>query len=113
MTDLTPAPNPQPPSPSQPGALRCAGGSVVAGAMASACYFLTSSIAQTFASKPVLSDNITVLNIASAVRTLVVGLSALATGVFALASLGLMALAGQILIQQLGKQPAPPEDAGQ
>ncbi len=108
MTDLTP--KPQPPTPSQPGALRCATGSLVAGAMASACYFLTSSIGQTFASKPVHSDNITVLNIASAVRTLVVGVSALATGVFALASLGLMALAVQILIQQLGKQPAPPED---
>ena len=106
MTDLTPAPNPQPPTPSQPGALRCAGGSLVAGAMAVACYFLTSSIAQTFANKPVISDNMAVVNIASAVRTLVVGLSALATGVFTMACLGLMALAGQILIQQLGKQAA-------
>jgi hypothetical protein len=74
--------------------------------MAVACYFLTASIAQTFANKPVISDNMAVVNIASAVRTLVVGLSALATGVFTLASLGLMALAVQILIQQLGKQAA-------
>jgi Protein of unknown function (DUF3082) len=64
------------------------------------------SIAQSFANKPVHSDNITVIKITVAVRTLVVGMTTLATGVFALAAVGLMGLALQILIQKLVKKPA-------
>lgn len=64
-------------------------------------YVLTMSISQNFASKPVHSDNMTVIRIGVAVRTLVVGMSALATGVFALAAVGLMLLGLQILIQKL------------
>ena len=69
--------------------------------MAAALYFLTVSIAQTFAAKPIHSNNVTVLNIASAVRTLVVGMSALGTGIFGLVAIGLVAYAIQLLIQQM------------
>lgn len=87
-----------------PGPLRCFGGAIVAGAIAFALYLLTSSIAQTFANKPLPSGNATAINIAIAVRTLVVGMSALGTGIFGLAALGLAALGVQILVKRLTKQ---------
>ncbi len=93
---------------SPPTILRCLTGSLIAGAIASGSYFLTSSIASTFADKPIHSSNITVINLASAVRTLVVGVSALATAVFSLAAFGLAALAIQILIQRMmGQKDVP------
>jgi hypothetical protein len=42
-----------------------------------------------------------VINIASAVRTLVVGIVALGAGIFGLVALGLFALSIQLLIQKL------------
>lgn len=92
-----------------PGPLRCLSGAVVAGGLAIALYSLTSSIAQNFASKPIQSDNFTVVNITVAVRTLVVGVSALATGIFGLIAIGLAALAIQVLFNP----PASPTDANQ
>jgi hypothetical protein len=84
-----------------PTILRCAIGSLIAGGFAAALYALTLSIVQTFANKPIHSDNIT----AGAVRTLVMGIVALGAGVFAFASLGLMLLALQLLIQKFVKKP--------
>lgn len=106
MTNLTnPTPNSQQPnSREETSIFRCITGSLIASAFAYGLYLLTVSIAQTFASKPTHSDNITVIKIASAVRTLVVGMAALGTGVFALAALGLMGLAIQLLIQKLRKR---------
>lgn len=97
--DKTPA------SASPPTVLRCVTGSLMAGGFAAALYALTLSVAQTFANKPIHSDNTTVINIAAAVRTLVMGIVALGGGVFAFASVGLMLLALQLLIQKLAKQP--------
>ena len=85
-----------PPSP-----VRCLIGSLISGGLAYALYLLTTSIAQSFAAKPIHSNNVLVLNITVAVRTLVVGVSMLATGVFALVTIGLVALAVQLFIQQL------------
>ncbi|MEG3849606.1 DUF3082 domain-containing protein [Microcoleus sp. herbarium19] len=95
-----------PVSPAPPTVLRCATGSLMAGGFAAAMGALTLSIAQTFANKPIHSDNVTVINIAAAVRTLVMGIVALGGGVFAFASVGLMLLALQLLIQKLTKKPA-------
>jgi len=83
-----------------PTPLRCLTGALISGGLASALYSLTVAIAQTFAAKPIHSDNVAVVNIASAVRTLVVGMSALGTGIFALVAVGLVALAIQLLIQK-------------
>lgn len=114
MADLTnPSPNPQPsltpkaekPAALQPSPFRCFVGSLMAGGIATVLYFLTLSIAQTFASKPVHSDNITVINISAAVRSLVVGLSAMGAGIFAFAAIGLLLLGIKLLIQQLIKRP--------
>lgn len=83
----------EPPTP-----LRCLTGALISGGLAIALYSLTAAIAQTFATKPIHSNNVAVVNIASAVRTLVVGMSALATGIFGLVAIGLVALAVQVLL---------------
>lgn len=105
MNNQTPTQNPtaQPTDTAQtpPTPLRCLTGALISGGLGIALYSLTVSIAQTFAAKPIHSDNPAVVNIASAVRTLVVGMTALGTGIFGLVALGLVALAIQILVQQL------------
>jgi Protein of unknown function (DUF3082) len=83
---------------------RCLTGAVISGGMAYALYSLMIAIATTFATKPIHSDNPMVVNISSAVRTLVVGVVALGTGIFGIVALGLLALAVQLLFQQLTKQ---------
>lgn len=82
----------------------CLSGAAISSFFAILLYRLTSSIAQTFVSKPIHSDSNFVINISSAVRTLVVGVTALGTGLFALATVGLVALAIQILIQDLNRK---------
>jgi hypothetical protein len=94
------------PAKSQPTVLRCVMGSLIASAFAFGMYSLTMSIALSFASKPVHSDNITVIKIGVAVRTLVVGMAALGTGVFGIAAVGLLLLGVQIMLQKLLKKPA-------
>jgi Protein of unknown function (DUF3082) len=75
-------------------------GAAIAGALAVAAYSLTHSIAITFATKPIHSDNLTAIKLSIAVRTLVVGVCSLATFVFALATIGLIALGIQTLLQK-------------
>jgi len=108
MADLTPKPNSTetPGEKPLPGPLSCFSGSFMAGGIGFACYKMMLSIAQTFAAKPIHSDNLTVINITAAVRTLVVGVVALGAGVFALAAFGLLALGLQVLFQ--GRQSTPP-----
>lgn len=100
MTNSSPPPETPETQPSMPSPFRCVAGSIVAGGIAFAFYGLTGSIAQSFANHPIHTDNRITLNIAAAVRTLTVGMAALGTGVFALASLGLFALGIQLLIQK-------------
>ncbi len=104
MAEPTPNPTPEktedtsgyvPPTP-----LRCFTGSIIAGAIATAAYFLTASIAETFANKPLPTGNQLTINIAVAVRTLVVGMATLGTAVFAIATAGLLALGIKLLIEQ-------------
>lgn len=86
--------------------LRCFTGATIAGGLAYGLYALTLSIVQKFAHTPIPSgDNYIATNIAIAVRTLVMGMSALGTGVFAIAALGLVALGIQLVVQQL-RQPS-------
>lgn len=82
-----------------PTPLRCITGATISGGLAFAMYSLMIAIATTFASKPIHSDNQIVINIASAVRTLVVGVVALGMGIFSIVAIGLLALAVQLLIQ--------------
>ena len=88
-----------------PTPLRCITGALMAGGIGLALYSLTAAIAQTFASKPIHSNNPAVVNIASAVRTLVVGITALGTGIFGVVAVGLVALAIQLSIQKITRTP--------
>lgn len=88
-----------------PTPLRCFTGAAISGSIAYALYLLTQSIITAFGNKPVPTGNYIATNIAVAVRTLVMGMSALATGIFAIATLGLIALGIQLLVQQL-RQPS-------
>ena len=85
----------------QPTPLRCITGAVISGGLGYALYSLMIAIATTFATKPIHSNNPMVVNIGSAVRTLVVGVTALGAAIFGLVALGLLALAVQLLVQQL------------
>ncbi|MEA5417616.1 DUF3082 domain-containing protein [Spirulina sp. CCNP1310] len=76
--------------------LRCLTGAAIAGSLATALYFLTQKIIIAFASKPLPTVNATAANIAVAVRTLVMGVSTLATAVLGIAALGLIVLALQL-----------------
>lgn len=87
-------------SKAMPSPLQCVLGAIVAGGIALVLYNLTQSIALAFANRPLQYHNVTTINIAVAVRTLVVGLSALGTGIFGLAAVGLFGLGIQVLIGQ-------------
>jgi hypothetical protein len=80
---------------------RCFSGAIVSGGIGFLCYLMTSAIAQTFANKPITSTKVATLNIAAAVRTLVLGISTLGTCVFAIAALGLVALGLQLAWQKM------------
>jgi len=99
MTDPLPASPPRPPV--RPGPLSCLVGTGIAGTLAYLLYNLTVAIAQTFAAKPIHFHNPLAINIAAAVRTLVVGMSALGTGLFGITALGLLVLTVQVTWQRL------------
>ncbi|MEH1836900.1 MAG: DUF3082 domain-containing protein [Nostoc sp.] len=84
--------------------LRCLIGAVISGGMGFALYSLMIAIATNFATKPIHSINPLVVKISSAVRTLVVGVVALGSGVFGIVAIGLLALGVQLLVQELSKQ---------
>ena len=83
--------------------LRCVTGAIISSGLAYALYSLMIAIATTFANKPLHSQNVLVIKITSAVRTLVVGIVALGSGIFAIVAIGLIALGVQLLIQQFSK----------
>jgi hypothetical protein len=80
--------------------LNCVLSAAIAGGIAVALYRLTLAIAANFADKPLPTTNGIALNLAVATRTLVVGVSAMGTGVFGMVALGLVLLAGQLVLQR-------------
>lgn len=80
--------------------IRCLIGAIVSGSLAFALYLLMRAIATVFATKPITFTNPIAINLSVAVRTLVVGLTALGTGVFGFVTLGLTLLALQLIIQK-------------
>lgn len=110
MTDPTPASNAStkavqadesgyvPPTP-----LRCLTGAFISAALGVAMYFLTRSIASTFADAPLPAANTLALRISIAVRTLILGMSSLGTSIFGIATFGLIGLAIQLIIQNSRK----------
>jgi Protein of unknown function (DUF3082) len=90
MTETTP------PETKLPTPLRCLTGALIAGTMSIGLYALTSKIATTFATRPMIQKTTMANNIAAAVRTLVVGSTALGTAVFGIIAISLIALAIQV-----------------
>ena len=84
--------------------LRCLLGSAIAGALGFGVYSLTKAIAISFARTTINSDNPMVIRIASAVRTLVLGVASLGTFVFAFVAFGLILLAIQLVVKGISKK---------
>ena len=85
-----------PPEKALPSPLSCLTGSLVAGTMSIATYTMTIKIATTFAAHPMTQKTTMAVNIASALKTLVVGATAMGTGIFGIISIGLIGLAIQV-----------------
>jgi Protein of unknown function (DUF3082) len=83
--------------------LRCWSASIISGAIAYCLYLLLNSIVQTYATKAVTSNNPIVINLTAAVRTMVMGVVALGTGVFAMVAIGLFLLGIQLTFQSFKK----------
>lgn len=96
-----PSTNPSLTKREMPSPLRSLTGALMAAVMGLLLYRLTTSIIQSFAAHPTVSGNTIVVNLSAAIRTLVVGLATMATGIFAFVTLGLIALAVQAAIQKL------------
>ena len=79
---------------------RCFRGSVISGGFTFVMYLLNQSIIRALADTPLPTKSVAAANIAVAVRTLVIGVSTLSTAIFAIATLGLLALGIQLLIQR-------------
>ncbi len=83
--------------------LSCFFASLVSGGIAALVYMLMSAIVSTYANKPVISESVIVIKITTAVRTLVIGVAALGTGVFGIVAVGLFLLGIQVTIKSLAK----------
>ena len=99
MTD-SPSPTTSDPTRKPATPLRCVLGSIVSGAISYVLWQLTNSIAISFARTPIHTDNMIVMRISTAIRTLVVGMSTLGTGIFGLACVGLIGLGIQLLLKK-------------
>ena len=92
--------------------LRAFTGSFIAGTCMLLFYKMLTAVSTSFANKPIVSDNITVINLSAAVRTLVLGVIALGTGVFGMAAIGLSLLGIQMIWQRItGTAEATPSDS--
>jgi hypothetical protein len=94
------SPTPDQPEPQKVTPLKCLTGATIASALAFALYALTTSIAQSFAATPLISDKVIVLRLSSLVRTFVLGIASLGTFVCGFIALGLILLAIQVMFQK-------------
>lgn len=85
-----------PPERSLPSPLSCLTGALIAGTLSIGLYTMTSKIATTFATNPMIQKTNMANNIAAAVRTLVVGSTALGAATCGIISVGLVGLALQV-----------------
>ena len=89
-----------PPQSSLPSPLSCVTGALLAGIMSIGMYTMTIKIATTFATNPMVQKTTMASNIAAALRTLVVGSTALGTGIFGIVAIGLVGLAVQVATEK-------------
>lgn len=106
MTNANPTPDPAPSNASTsssyvpPTPARCLRGATISSGLTFLMYLLTQSIVQALANSPLPTKSTAAINIAIAVRTLVVGVSTMATAIFGIATLGLLALGVQLLFRK-------------
>jgi len=72
--------------------LRCFTGAAISGGLSVGSYFLAKSVILTYADIPIKFNNPMANSIASTVRTLVMGITTLATFLFLMVTIGLFAL---------------------
>ncbi len=87
---------------------RCLTNAALFGAIAFGFYNMTQAIAHQFAAKPIHSDQYIVVQMSATVRTIVVGLMTMGTGVFSFLTFGLILLAIKLTFQKIIK-PNPSE----
>lgn len=78
--------------------MRCFTGGAISGGLAVAAYLLTKSVVLTYGSMPIKFNNPIAVNIATTVRTLIMGVTTMATFVFLMVTIGLMALGVKLII---------------
>ena len=79
---------------------RCFSGSAISGVLGFAAYLLAKSIVVTYTTMPIKFNNPMAVRIATTVRTLVMGLSVMATFLFAMVAVGLIALGIKLIIEE-------------
>ncbi len=72
--------------------MRCFSGGAISGGLAIGAYLLSKSVILTYADMPIKFNNPMAQSIASTVRTLVMGVTVMATFLFAMVTIGLLAL---------------------
>ena len=85
--------------------MRCFSGSAISGVLGFGSYLLTKSIIITYTTMPIKFDNPMAVRIATTVRTLMMGLTILATFLFAMVTVGLTALAIKLILEQQKAEP--------
>lgn len=94
-----PKPSESAPSPVLPSPLNCLGSAAIAAGLGLAVGSLTWRIVNTFAATPLPTSSPLATNLSGAIRTLVVGLGTLATGICGMVAVGLVALALQVALR--------------
>lgn len=81
--------------------MRCFTGGSISGAFAIGAYFLTKSVILTYSDMPIKFNNAMAMRIATTVRTLVMGITTMATFVFLMVTIGLVALGIKLVIENM------------
>lgn len=79
---------------------RCFTGASISGALAFVAYLLTKSVVLTYVNMPIKFNNQIAVSIASTVRTLIMGLTTMATFLFLMVTIGLFALGIKLFIEE-------------
>ncbi|BAQ64059.1 DUF3082 domain-containing protein [Geminocystis sp. NIES-3709] len=78
--------------------IRCFTGASISGALAIAAYLLTKSVILTYTTMPIKFNNQMAASIASSVRTLIMGVTTMATFLFLMVTVGLIGLGIKLII---------------
>lgn len=81
--------------------LRCFTGGSISGGLAIASYLLTKSVILTYSTMPIKFNNPMAIRIAATVRTLIMGITTMATFVFLMVTVGLVALGIKLIIENM------------